>query len=655
MGRQESIEYYNKALRQGRKYYKDRTARGQSPYLQVLDKLLDDTMVASRVDLGVIDIPIDKIVGTKTEGRTTAFAGNFMPLLEVDTEFSLKWMALCEAHLGDEGIRDPIRCFEYLGQFYVQEGNKRVSVLKSFGAPTIAAYVTREVPVWSDSPEIQAYYDFLDAFRLTGLYRVAFSHSGSFAKLQAALGYDPDHKWTEEERKRFVAGYTWFQDAFRKLGGEELPITVADAMLVWLKYYPFSALTGYSAAELLKSLEAVWADIKVLDHPDPISVSTETHEGPEKPQPSGFLNRIFRSSPPSHLNLAFINEYAPEKSDWIRAHDLGRQYLEAVMGDKITVQTFNEVGAEGGDAAMETAIQNGAQVIFATTPSMIGPCRRTAARHPEVRIMNCSISMPYTGVRTYYNRIYEGKFITGAIAGALCKSGRLGYVASSPIFGVPASINAFALGAQMTNPDIQIRVRWYCVEEDAMGTLAREGAELVSNRDIPAPDRSGEPWGLCRVGKDGKFTPLASPYWHWGNFYVKLVRSIFSGGWDALNSPDGRAVNCWWGLRSRTTGVLLSEKLPAGVCQLAEFLRQGIASRTIDPFQRLIRSQDGTVRNDGHHWFSPEEILQMDWLCDCVEGSIPAYEELLPAARTIVRLQGVYRDQLTPEKEDTIL
>ena len=45
----------------------------------------------------------------------------------------------------------------------------------------------------------------------------------------------------------------------------------------------------------------------------------------------------------------------------------------------------------------------------------------------------------------------------------------------------------------------------------------------------------------------------------------------------------------------------------------------------------------------------------MDWLAENVEGTLPAYDELLPMARGIVRLQGVYRDSIPPEKEDAIL
>ena len=484
MSRQEAAAQYAAALKQGRKTYHDCVLRGRYPYPQVLDEIISETMVAGQVDLGVVEIPIDQIKGTKTAGRRTAFAADFMPLLDPDTEFGTKWMDLCAAHLGDEGIREPIRCFEYLGRFYVQEGNKRVSVLKSYGAPVIPGYVTRMVPVWSGAPEILAYYEFMESYPQTKLYRVRFSRAGCFQKLQKAMGCEPDHVWTDDERRRFTAGYTYFQEPFRKLGGGELNITTADALLVWLKVYDFDQLVSFSTVELAKSIKAVWADIRALT--EPIEVKTDAPE----PRDSGLLGRIFKGKP-ARLNVAFVSDQLPEHSDWARAHDLGRQYLEAVMGDRVTTQVFNGVRPGGeAEAAMETAIENGAQLIFAVTPPLIGACRKTAAQHPDVRILNCSVSMPYAGVQTYYSRIYEGKFIAGAIAGAMSRDGRIGYVASSPIFGVPASINAFALGAQLTNPEARVQLRWSCVEEDAMDALARDGVELISNRDVPTPDRT---------------------------------------------------------------------------------------------------------------------------------------------------------------------
>lgn len=653
---QEAAEHYRHALKLGQKNHRDCVLRGRYPYPQVLDEILDDAMIAGRVDLGIIEIPTERIVGTKTSGRKNAFSASFMPLLPEETEFAIKWIALCVAHLSDEGIRDPIRCYEYLGRFYVQEGNKRVSVLKSYDASTIPGYVIRLVPTYSEDAKAQHYYEFLECYQFTRLYRVSFTQSGSFPKLQAALGFEPDHVWTEDERRRFLSRFTFFQKAFEKLGGEDLNVTSADAFLVWLKVYSFEELGDMSMNELTQSLEAVWSDVKVLGQSEPISVSTDpTDEDEEK----GLWNRLVSAMRPTHhLNIAFINQLTEETSTWTRAHEQGRRHLQEVMGDQITVQVFHDVGiGEEAEAAMETAIENGAQVIFATTPPLIGACRKIAALHPQVKILNCSVSMPYTGVRTYYSRIYEGKFISGAIAGAMSKKDRVGYIASFPIFGVLAGINAFALGLQLTNPKARVELRWSCVPGNHMEDLKNAGMDFISTLDIPTPDWERGRWGACQVQSDGSTKLLASPYWDWGSFYVKLVHSIMHGGWDVLNSNknDEQAVNYWWGMASGVVGVQLSPELPEGVQSLALILQKGIAEGSITPFHRRIRSQDGVIRNDGGKYFTLEEILHMDWLCDTVDGSIPEFDDIIPKSKDIVRLQGIYRDSIPPEKESVLL
>ena len=649
MSRQEAMEQYCKSMRKGRKEYKSCVLQGRYPYPHALDEFLTEVMTAGQVELGLVEIPLDQVAGTKTQGRQSSFSPDFMPMLDPDTEFALKWMDLCEAHLGDEGIREPIKCYEYLGRFYVQEGNKRVSVLKSYQSPTIPAMVIRMIPIWSAEPEILAYYEFMETYQKTGLYQTRFTQVGSFPKLQAALGYEADQVWTEDQRRAFLSGYSYFQGPFRKAGGGELPITTADALLTWLKVYPFGDLRQLSDAQLLKTIRAVWPDIKSLTEADPITVATEEAEGPEK----GLLGRLFRPKAPAHLNVAFFSDHDPETSDWARAHDLGRQYLETVLEDQVTVQHFDRISlGEEADAAIDQAVQAGAQVIFATTPPLIGACRKAAAKYPGLHIFNCSVSMPYAGVRTYYSRLYEAKFITGAVAGAMSRDGAIGYVSNSPIFGVPACINAFALGAQLTNPGARIKVRWSCVEKDPLEALAREGIEIISNQDLPTPDRTRENWGLCQV-HEGSFRSLIAPYWHWGSIYVRLARMILGG--ETPDPAQGKAVNYWWGMGSRAVDILLGDPLPPGIGQLAGILRQGIIDGTVLPFGRPLRDQNGVQRSDGTQPLTTREILHMDWLLDCVEGSIPSFEELLPMARPMVRLQGVYRDQIPPEKEDLIL
>ena len=81
-------------------------------------------------------------------------------------------------------------------------------------------------------------------------------------------------------------------------------------------------------------------------------------------------------------------------------------------------------------------------------------------------------------------------------------------------------------------------------------------------------------------------------------------------------------------------------------------MKDCIAAAKTVPYEKCrITAQDGELINDGGHALTPEEILHIDWLCDRVQGSIPSYDELLPFARSIVRLQGIYREKIPPEKD----
>ena len=161
MDKSEAVNSYAQALKQGQKEYKELVQKNLEPYPQVLDDILGSDITNMVQDIGIVEIPADRIVGTKTAGRISAFTASFKPLLSAETEFAYKWVNLCAAHLSDEGIREPILCYEYLGNFYVQEGNKRVSVLRYFDAPKIPGRVLRVMPEMSDDPRIKAYYELL--------------------------------------------------------------------------------------------------------------------------------------------------------------------------------------------------------------------------------------------------------------------------------------------------------------------------------------------------------------------------------------------------------------------------------------------------------------------------------------------------------------
>ncbi len=641
----EAREEYIKARRLGQKEVREMRLQGRETAPAVLDDILDENHTGATQEVGFLNIPIDRIVGTKTAGRITAFSAGFLPLLDTETEFAQKWMHLCAAHMSDEGIRNGIICYEYLGNFYVQEGNKRVSVLKYFGASQIPGTVYRILPEDREAPGVQAYFEFLDFYKATGLYDVQFRQVGDYEKLMSYLGKDMTEVWTEREQRTFRAYFRYFKEAFHALQGSKLDILPEEALLLWLKVYAFRDLGQLTANEIKQALSALWADVVSVSQERPVQVETEADtEGRES-----FLNLLL----PTTLKVAFVYQLNPEISTWAKGHREGAEHISRVLSERVTIQHYYHADTpEKAEKLLEQAVADGANVVFATTPKLSRPTLKMSVKYPRVRFLNCSVDAPYSSVRTYYSRIYEAKFITGAIAGAMANNDRIGYIGSYPIFGVPASINAFALGAQLTNPRAKVELRWSCMGGNPVDDFIENGINVISNRDVPTADKKYLEFGTygTYMVEDGVLYPLGSPCWLWGHFYENVIRTILNGNWE--KGKDSRhAVNYWWGMDSGVIDVNLAESLPEGLLQLANMLRQGLRDGTLDPFRRKLVAQDGRVINTGARSLTPEELLHMDWLCQNVDGEIPSFDQIAPFARDMVRELGVYRDTIPMEKE----
>ena len=650
MALQIAKDEYSQALKLAQKEYRELSAAGKDPYPAVLDDILPDSPSCTSHSIGIVEIPAERIVGTKSAGRTAAFTANFRPLLQSESEFALKWITLCAAHLGPEGIREPITCFEYLGNFYVQEGNKRVSVLRHFGAPRIPGSVTRLLPPKSDDPRIVAYYEFLDFYKSSRLYTVQFRRPGDYARLLAAMGKSPDEVWDEQERRTFNAYFHYFLDAFHSLNVKLKDVLPEEALLLWLRLNPYRDLGNLTAAELKKSLSALWPDVVASTQEADLKVATKPVAEPK----SNILTRIITT--PDCVNVAFVHQLSCDISAWVQGHENGRQHLEETFGNK--VRTFSYFGAttpELTEQYIQEAVAQGAQAVFTTSPDMIRSTLKMAVKYPKVRFHNCSVNQPYSSIRTYYGRIYEAKFITGAIAGAMAQNDRIGYIASYPNFGVPASINAFALGAQLTNPRAQIELRWSCCPGSPQADFFADGIRVVSNRDVPTPDKiymDSCNYGTYLVDDQGGLIPLGSPLWVWGKFYETVINAILSGV--KKDDKSTAPVNYWLGMDTGVIDIELSDRLPTGVLSLAKMLRYGIRDNKLDPFKRRIVAQDGSLKNDGSAGFSPDQLLKMDWLCENVVGEIPGFGEILPRFQPIVRELGLYRDKIPALKETKV-
>ena len=204
---------YSEAHKLAVREYRRAMSAGESPYPACLDEQLSPPMLAEGKRIGREQIPLALVVGTKTEGRNHAFARNFMPLLGIDSEFATKWRSLCQSHL-EEGIRQPIKVYEYRNRFYVEEGNKRVSILKYFDADSIEADVI-QIPsrqTGADDPDAEAarsYDAFLRFFSNSRMRTVEFSEPESYRRLQQMVKHTAEAEqdqtgdeqvWTEDEQ-----------------------------------------------------------------------------------------------------------------------------------------------------------------------------------------------------------------------------------------------------------------------------------------------------------------------------------------------------------------------------------------------------------------------------------------------------------------------
>lgn len=615
---------YEKAYKLGKK---------DNQPLPALDDILPPKGSYSEVSLGLVQIPVDQIIGTKTNSRSNAFASNFMPLLDPKSEFAFKWSTLCDSQM-EEGIREPIKAYEYMNKFYVEEGNKRVSILKFFDVTSMAGNVTRIVPKRSDELENKIYYEFLDFYEMSKINYIWFTKEGSFKKIQKLVGKEPKEEWTEEECVDFRSIYTRFKLEFKKQHNHTSS-TIGDAFLAFVEVYGYQEVCAMSTKELAEVISKSWEEFELLEEEEDIELKMDPTE---KKKLS--LSRLLSVGSP-RLKIAFIYEKTIESSAWTYGHELGRLHLEQTFPDEVETIYYVNVTRETIANYIEKAIEEGCNIIFTTTPTFAKASVKAAIENPNVRILNCSVNTSHRYIRTYYTRLHEVKFLMGAIAGAMAENNKITYLADYPIYGTIANINAFALGAKMINPRAEVYLEWASMKGcDVNENISRERPSCISGKDMVIPEEESRYFGLYHM-ENGEAKRLAMPLLHWGRFYERLIRTIMDGAWKYDDDSSNRAINYWWGMSAGVIDVEFSRNLPIGTKRLVEFLKETITRGEFNPFSGILYSQEGIIQDDPERSLTPEEIVSMDWLAENVIGHIPTADELSDSAIPIFEQQGI--------------
>ena len=649
---------YEKARKEGERAYRRAVMSGQYPYLPALDSMGQEIDKYAVRELGVKEIPLNMIAGTKTVGRQNAFACNFMPLMKPDSEFAQKWSSLYDSAV-ENGIREPIKAYEYMNKFYVEEGNKRVSVSNSIGYYSIAGDVIRILPPKTDDPGSRIYYEYIDFYNVTGLFTITFSREGSYAELADHFGQDLNKIWPDELIEELRSAFNVFSKCYEPISAKN-PITVGDAFLLYLEVFELDSLLYDSENLIRHKIQKLRNEYSIRSGEDKI----ELVRGPWEVGKGNSVKKLINLSSAysgKPIRAAFLFEHKEEESSWAYSHELGANELVEKFDGAVEAIKFEDCSSEHSlEQAFEACGADKEDIVFATSPAMMDACLKAAIEYPEMRIMNCSVNLSRSSVPTYYTRMYEAKFLMGCLAASLAENHMIGYRADYPIYGGIANINAFALGAAAFDPLARIKLVWASKKgSDWEKEPIDSGCRIISGIDFIKPKDPTRKYGLYRIHDAGsrrengtlreeqEVENLAAPVYQWGPYYEQIIRKLIDGSLDARRSgSSGKAVNFWWGMSAGVVDIILSKSLPYASRKVVLSLKRIIATDAASPFEGEIHTQSGILKGPDSPALSDKDIIKMDWLCDNVIGEIPETWELDDSIKKTVKVSGVKEKKL---------
>lgn len=313
---------------------------------------------------------------------------------------------------------------------------------------------------------------------------------------------------------------------------------------------------------------------------------------------------------------------------------IGSNAVEAAFPELEVLRAENVPENQEAERVMETMIRNGAKIIFPTSYGHLDPALEVAKRHPEVIFMHQGGLKGAENVGTYFGTIWETVYLSGVAAGHMTKTGKLGYIVAFPIPQVLLNINAFTLGAQSVNPDVETTVVFtasWCdpgQQAEAANSLIAQGVDVLTQHQDCSKTivETAERNGIMTVGYHADASALApegwitGSIWDWGDLFVDIVNTIESGDW--ASSPYNGLFRT--GVAAGAVKLApFGKNVPQEVQDEIAALQAQILSGEFFPFDGPIYDQEGNVRIAEGTRLTVEELEATDYLIKGVIGSIP--------------------------------
>ncbi|MEM4482205.1 MAG: BMP family ABC transporter substrate-binding protein, partial [Desulfurococcaceae archaeon] len=270
-------------------------------------------------------------------------------------------------------------------------------------------------------------------------------------------------------------------------------------------------------------------------------------------------------TPPQKIKAAWIYVGPVGDMGWSYMHDIGRKVVAELFKEWLETTYVESVSEAQLLSTIDRLVSEGYNVIFTTSFEFMDQTIEGAKKYPNVLFFHCSGYKRAPNVGTYFADLYQVYYLNGLMAGALTKTGQVGYVAAHLIPEVVRHINAFAIGAKEAGELLGRNITVHVIEigEWYNPTAARQAADtlhthygvdvLAFTEDSSAVVEYAQEKGLFAFGHYGpmlaygKDAVVSGQLVRWEYIYADILLKIKSGIYTPYNL---QSVDYWWLLNS---------------------------------------------------------------------------------------------------------
>lgn len=327
------------------------------------------------------------------------------------------------------------------------------------------------------------------------------------------------------------------------------------------------------------------------------------------------------------LKVGMIFVGSQQDLGWNQAAAAGADYLEQVFDDVEVLRAENIPETVEVQAVAEQMIEQGATIIIATSFGYSDPTKAIVGKHPEIMFLHLGDLEIFENYGSFFANMWQLQYAAGRAAGKATQGDKLGFIAAFPIPSSLLNINAWHLGAQSVNPDVETTVVFtndWCdpaKQVTAVKTMYDAGADVLSLQQdctktvVEAAERhgvfvTGFHYDASAAAHDFWITGAA---WNWGPIMAQVVHEIRTGVYRSSALLAG--IEAGWA-KLAPFGEPINEETRKLVLDAVAGLRDG----SIHPFTGPIYDQDGEMRIAEGEVATDEYLQGVDWLVQGVVG-----------------------------------